>query len=94
MLEFQQRIKKQFESADANGDGAIDRDEWMARFGTDEDFDCFDLDGDGRVTAKEWEWKQELEKAKSLARVAMEERTSLREQVAELRAEVVPISAV
>lgn len=49
------KCDKVFHAADSNGDGVVDRKEWTAMFGTDEEFDEYDANGDGLVTQKEYE---------------------------------------
>jgi len=39
---------------DTNADGKISRDEWIAKYGSDEGFNEYDLNGDGIIDADEW----------------------------------------
>lgn len=39
---------------DTNRDGKISREEWIARYGTDDGFNEYDLNGDGIIDAEEW----------------------------------------
>ena len=44
---------KEFAAADANADGKLSREEWIAKHGTAEGFAEYDLDGDGVVDSKD-----------------------------------------
>ncbi len=48
---------KHFEKRDANGDGAISKDEWMAA--ADARFAKMDADGDGSISQDEWKGAHE-----------------------------------
>ena len=47
---------------DQNKDGKISREEWIARYGSDEGFDEYDLDGDGFVDPDEFRKGQAAER--------------------------------
>ena len=51
MEEFEtgKMIIKEREALDADGDGKITREEWIARYGSDKGFDEYDLNGDGII---------------------------------------------
>ena len=49
-----QQIKMEHDKLDANHDGKISREEWIARYGSDKGFDEYDLNGDGIIDADEY----------------------------------------
>jgi len=48
------KIAGNFREIDANNDGKISREEWIARYGDDSLFDQYDLDGDGVIDPDEF----------------------------------------
>lgn len=48
------RAKRQFKTLDTNSDSKITREEWMARYGTEEGFGAYDANGDEVIDADEW----------------------------------------
>jgi len=44
----------EFKNIDANGDGHVDRDEWISRYGSDSGFNDADMDNNGNVESQEW----------------------------------------
>jgi len=61
-----------FMDLDTNKDGKIDREEWIAKYGNDDEFDSFDLDGDGFIDVHEFkhvrEWGKDAHQSKHYAR--------------------------
>merc|ERR1712072_154555 len=51
----------QFREIDANKDGKIQREEWVAKFGSDQGFDEWDLNSDGTIDAEEFLAMQKAE---------------------------------
>ena len=39
----------EFTRLDRDQDGKVSREEWIAKYGSDEGFDAYDLDGDGII---------------------------------------------
>ncbi len=63
--EWAQYISSEFRQADANGDGALDAEEWKKLVASDRLFEIanisyYDANGDGRVTHEEMTGKQNL----------------------------------
>lgn len=63
--EWTQYVTQEFRSADANGDGALDAEEWKKLVRSDRLFEVanlahYDANGDGRVTLEEMTGKQNL----------------------------------
>merc|ERR1711865_751348 len=48
------QTREKLAELDADGDGKISREEWIARYGSDAGFDQYDLDGDGIIDANEF----------------------------------------
>ena len=53
--------------ADANADGKLSREEWIAKHGTAEGFAEYDLDGDGVVDSEEYRLGKEKERVAAMA---------------------------
>jgi Ca2+-binding EF-hand superfamily protein len=63
--EWVRYISGEFRQADANGDGALDAEEWKKLVGSDRLFEIaniqyYDANGDGRITLEEMTGKQNL----------------------------------
>jgi Ca2+-binding EF-hand superfamily protein len=63
--EWMQYVTQEFRQADANGDGALDEEEWKKLVASDRLFEVanlkyYDANGDGRVTLEEMTGKQNL----------------------------------
>jgi len=54
-------LRTECQKTDTNSDGKIDRDEWIARYGSDKGFDAYDLDGDGVIDADEFQASHDAE---------------------------------
>jgi len=61
----------EFSGLDKDGDGSISRDEWKARFGSEDGFDVYDQDHDGIVTKEEYKRAKESEALANLVKVAL-----------------------
>jgi len=61
--------KQSFKELDANNDGSLDLEEWIAKFGDSEDsqsaFAKIDKSGDGKISKEEWEAAQKARTTKS-----------------------------
>ena len=44
-----------WQELDADGDGKITREEWIAKYGNDDGFDQYDLDGDGIIDGESFD---------------------------------------
>merc|ERR1740117_341794 len=53
----------EFQKADANNDGVLDRKEWTEEFGNDDAYDQYDLNGDGVIDADEYAMMKHTEKS-------------------------------
>ena len=62
MLTLRRFYVKEFKAADVNQDRRLSRQEWIARFGTDQGFDAFDQDQSGEVDELEYSaaWAREF----------------------------------
>merc|ERR1712070_498044 len=82
----------QFKHIDVNSDGVIQREEWIAKYGSNEGFDKWDLNSDGVIDREEFLAMQRAdaqafyEQQRDLAQEQLEAAlTSVREEISAVR---------